>query len=317
MNNALINSRMSFLGIIRTFVISSLAALAAGQSLAAIPNDLLTAGYQVYTADINGDGCPDFLIRAPNQYVPISIDDDISIIIPIAARFPALQLTSVGTCGSMALTVLPASISYDPRWLPAAYSVLVGDVVGLGGGSLLIAPTNSSNSYAFSISRSNTDGSYTYLQSLQLATFGLGSGTTLSFQYVNSDSRSDLVAMNGANVVAAFTAGTDGRFTSGTSDMVSLTTIVWKSFLGALSSTNPNNALQMVAGYSNDVFATAINTPGATPQGFATIISSFDVIDVQPTYVRAVISIQRNGETDLFYVLFGKDADGYWKIFSI
>jgi hypothetical protein len=248
----------------------------------------------------------------------VSVDDDLTFPILVPPKNTPILVLSSGVCPNMVASVPSASQLTDPRWAPAEYSALVGDVLGTGSGSILLAPTSATGTNSFSLVRNAADGTYSVLQSFAVANFGIGSGSTISMENTNSDSRSDLVVRNGLNVVAVFTAGPDGRFTGGISDLIALTTVVWNNFTKTLKSSQPTNALQLVSSSTRPLFDSVISAPGADTVHFANSIVRFDVLNIStPGIVKACIVTNDDGTPTLYYVLFEQDTDGYWKIYSL
>lgn len=242
---------------------------------AAVPSSLASAQYAVFAADVSGDGCPDYLVKAPDTIALIPLDDGISIPVPIPSQNKPVLLLSSGSCQSFVSQQPTQAQVAGGSWQPAGYAALAGDVAGDGSGSLLVAPTSPAGSLAFNLTRSSADGSFSLLQTLSTQDFGIGSGAIISLEYANGDSRSDLVIRNGLRVTAAFAAGPDGRFISGTSDLIAITKLVWKGFTESLRSATPADALQLVSSQTRPIFANALGTPGANPAGFPGSIDRF------------------------------------------
>ena len=102
-----------------------------------------------------------------------------------------------------------------------------------------------------------------------------------------------------------------------TCESVAKITAVWNRFMAELSARRPEVALSHVTPASREMFRSVIFAPGATPEGFARAVESFDVIEAVGSRARAVIVIPQSGQRYLYYVTFVRDPTGSWKIQSM
>lgn len=268
---------------------------------------LSSANFIAYSADFNADGCADYLIKAK---------DDLMVPIPVPSQNKPFILQSTTGCTYNLVQSLTDAQIKDSRWTPANYQVVVGDVRGDGGGSLLIAPLlGASSSPLFNVVRS-TSLQYSLLQTLNPLDFQVGtSGSTVSLSNVDSDGRSDLSVRRGSDLVAIYTAGADGSFTlTASGNKVATATAVWNNFSQQLKTGTIDGALNLISAETREKFRAAMTAPGATPAGFADAVKDFSVIDATEGSIRAAIVVDIQGVRTLFFVTFGKESDGTWKI---
>ena len=280
------------------------------------PVDLVNANYKVYVADINADGCPDYLLKPAGQIVTIPIDDDLMLVLPIVRNAQPLLVVSNSGCQTFSnRTPTPAELS-DARWQAGNFAVAIGDSLGSTSGSLFVAPIGAAGSFAFNVSRSAT-GQLTLIQTVASAGLLTTPGARAFLENQNADNRTDLVIRDGNAVLAVFKANADGTFSPGPSDGVSVATAVWRGFIAALSGSDPSVSLSFVSPDIRSRVSAALATPGASPSRFAAAVVRFDVIDVETQWARCAVTINRGGVNTFFFVLIGVDTDGAWRIATL
>jgi len=136
--------------VFRTFSASALAVLlsmsfAARTCSAAAKDGLVKTSYSIVSGDVNGDGKPDFLIKAPApKLIMLPIDDDLDVPIVIPPPAPTFVLLSTPS-GSYSLVSNPdANTTGFSGWSTSNYQAVAGDganaatlslVLGLAEGS--------------------------------------------------------------------------------------------------------------------------------------------------------------------------------------
>lgn len=304
---------------LRHFIVGLSAVWLSSISSAATPPDLLGAGYSVYTQDRNGDGCPDFLVKAPDRLVVIALDEDFILPLPVPALAKPVLLQSNAAC-TYTLTNSPDnSVIREPGWAPSSYQLLAGDSAGTGGGSLLLVPHGSGGSTVFNLLRDPSTKAFSLLQALSASDYLVGSDTvSASLEYADPDTRTDFVVRNGSRVLGVFSADADGRFSSDSSgNLVAITHAVWKTFIGQLAAGNAEAALASVSVVTQEVFRKALTSPQADMPGFAASVEDFTIVEVSGAAVSAVFNITTNGEKLNYVAVFGPDMDGTWRLFSM
>ena len=305
---------------------------ACGGAVAAVPADLITAGYEVYASSVDSDGCQDYLVKAPNTWAMLSIDDDMPLIIPAPSRHRPFILTATFSWAThiCSYTLLnnpsPLQISDSSRgWVRTNVRIAVGDVLGNSSGSLLIGPIQASNdtqaieqSLSFNVAR-NASGVFSLIQKLPGVSFAVGvDQAVLTLEYSDNDQRSDLVVRVAGQITNIYAANADGTFSaSSDTNKVAAATAVWNNFIGQLRSGTVAQVLQSISAQTRDRFQTMLALPGANLPAFANAITRFEVIDITDVVVKAAIIIPSNGVDMMYFVVFGKDADGTWKIYSM
>jgi hypothetical protein len=283
-----------------------------------VPSDLASAGYEVLSADINGDGCADYLIRGKPRIVIIDLDD-LMFPIPVPSPSPAaLLLSAVPGCQYSQSSAPNAAQLQDPRWVAAPYSVVVGDVLGTSSGSLLIVPTSTANTQTFNLARDVASGQMTLIQTFSLANLYASPGRSAYLERVDEDAQTDLVIRDSSNlIIGVFGAKPDGTFALGQSDKAMLVTLIWRSFTDRLGSTNPADAANYLAPAIRALVLDSITAPDAVPSQYAQQIIRFDVLRVEDDYVHAAVLMNRGSVPTLYFITFAPDATGIWRIFSL
>ena len=281
--------------------------------LAAAPADLVNAHYNIYVGDVNNDSCPDYLLKPAGQIVTIPFDDDLVLTFPVIRNALPLMIVSNAGCKSFSSRTPEASELADGRWQRGDFYVASGDVLGNENGSLFVGPIASAGRYAFNLSRDAT-GQLTLIQTLPTASLFTTSTAVGYLENQNNDNRTDLVIRDGTSILAVFKANADGTFAPGGSDGVLVATAVWRGFMKALGSGDPTTSLSFVSkGIKSEVLA-ALTTPGADPSQFLKSIVRFNVLEVDPLWVRCAITFKLGGVDTFFFMLIGLDEDGVFRI---
>ena len=296
-----------------------LVALAGLLFLLVVPHAVAAANneYQVLQADINGDGCPDYLILAPRRWVSIPIDED--LIVPISVSDPKESLLIVSSSNCQYSSSRPPTQIEIARtdWVVSSYSINYGNVLGNDSSSFLIVPPNSTTAPTFSIVNRGNGQGLEMLQAITLQSQFPGVVATLSLQKIDGDTRSDLVLRSAGGILAVFLANPEGKFSTGPLDTVFVAVLVWKEYTDALSRGDVPTALRYVSSRVRDSFSVALSQPDSDPVGYARDVKHMDVIEVGSNWSRAAVTFNRNGQEQMFYVMFGVESDGTWRIASI
>lgn len=288
-------------------------------AIAAVPADLSIAGYEVFEADDNGDGCTDYLLKAPDLIIPLSIDDDAPLILPVPSRHAAMILISSPGCSYSLVQSPPRSQVQKSSWIKTTYPLVVGDARGDGGGSLMLLVPGAAGR-TFNIGRHSTTKDFTLLQVLNTADITSSApGAVVSLEYTNGDSRSDLVVRSAGEIVAVYTANDGGTYVlgGGGGDAAAIVRVVWGDFASALVRNSAASALNLVSAQNRSRFAAVMNDVDADLPGFANSIESFEILTVESVYIEAAIVVRSGTQRTAYFVAFGKDASGRWKIFNM
>ena len=285
-------------------------------SYSATPSDLLDYGYSLYQADYNGDGCIDYLLRAPARVMVLDLDD---LIIPLVLNNKSIILMSGLNCAYSSVDDVASDMLNDSRWVPAEYRLVIGDSRGDGGGSIIAVPIASTSLPLFNIVRDPISKGFLLLQTLRPQDLQIATNdAVVSLEYSDADLRSDLVVRRGAQILAIFSAGADGSFSIASDEnLVAMSHFVWKSFLDSLTSGNLGGALASVSNDTKDLIQTLLNVAGGNLSTLAESITRFGIIEVKSNYVRAAVVVAAGGQEKMYFVVFGRDSDGAWKIYSM
>jgi hypothetical protein len=291
-------------------------------------NALQKAKYQVFTADVNGDGYPDYLLKSTPSVLMLPLDDD--DLFPLAYFAGSKTFIISSGMQSSSLAASPAAdLINSPLWQPAAYDLAYGDVLGDGLGSMLIK-TRTPGGTSFMITLSPSDGSprlhQTFLISTPricqpndlpclavnaaIAAAGLGtdlgaSGVTVTFERINADNRTDMVVRTNGVVTNVFTSDANGRFYGNTaSNKEDTIKTSWNAFLAALTAGDTTTALQYMAPASRSKYQAVFADLGATAQQVPAGLSNFAAIKIESDIAQFVVDQTYQGQTRMSSLIF-------------
>lgn len=286
---------------------------------AAIPTDLLRAGYAVYSADINSDGCTDYLVKAKDALVLIDLDDGLTVPFPVpSVNKPFILLSGAGCSYTLQQSLTKDQIK-TPPWATSSYSVIVADSQGNGYGSLILSPLGSMGTL-FNVGRNANLINYTLLQSLSSSDFQLNlPGVTTGISYSGTDSRTDISVFQNGSLIGFYVADVDGKYAAnGTENNIAAATATWNSFMQFLFANNKDGALGLISEDRREEIRVVMTSPTADLIGYAQSVVGFDAISDTDGIVRALVR-RKDASADVFgfYVTLSKTADGVWRIISL
>lgn len=287
-------------------------------SIAAVPADLVAAKYSVFSSDQNGDGCTDYLVKSPDAIVPIDLDD-VFVPIPVPSKSLPFMLQSNTGCAYTLVQGLTRAQVTSSAWEKADYQAVVGDIKGDGGGSLLLAPTLSNTPPTFNVTRSPTNKTFALNQTLRSSDFQTGvPGTTAAMELTNRDQRSDLVIRRNGQVIGVYASDSSGKlYPVTTVNTISITQVVWNTFVGQMKGNDVSEVLRTsISTHFQTEARRILTTSGADLPGFGETLAAaeFEVVEVGADYSRAVLILTENNQKQMYFVTFGRDPDGAWKI---
>lgn len=110
-----------------------------------LADSMANTPYQVLSADVNGDGQNDYLVRPVPTMAMISIDDDLMFPIPVSRPGPVFLLQS-NPSGNFALVASPgASVEKFSEWQSGTHELISGPAPGVPAGAVSIKANAASN----------------------------------------------------------------------------------------------------------------------------------------------------------------------------
>jgi len=283
-----------------------------GQVLADCPKP--SQAYVGYAADVNGDGVLDYAVVPRQLMVPIPIDDDLSIVIPVRPPVVGFTLTSQAG-GARVMQAIAGDQLPAGAWQPAALSFVVADVMGTGCNGLVVrglASASSPGSTDTALVRFASTGQPSSLQVLTTGSngYGLGDGEVQAIDK-NGDGRQDLVHRVSGLVQGIYLADAQGvvRF-----DDDATIVAVWMDFIAAAGA-REGRALLYLGSEVTQRYGNALTTDAL--QTLSQGIKAAGIAD--STNQTASFIVQRAGpDGDVLYtVLFGKTGYGSWRITNL
>ena len=264
------------------------------------------------SADVNGDGQPDFLVRATPYFVPLDLDDDMPVVIPVPRPIEGFVLTSDG--GSYGLTSLDPYAAVASTWVPSASSLFVEDVKGSGCASVILQAVSGARTLSVGYDASQTP----YLiQQLGSAPGEAGdlSGAALDFKDMNGDSRIDLEVSRSGAVQAIYLAQADGVLRL---DPAASALAVWRSFLAAMAANDVEWSLRHLTATSAPAYESTMRGMGSDLSLLPARTVDFAVVDARDEAVRVTVIIQQITSSTLFFVHYVDIVNdkGTWAIES-
>ncbi len=267
--------------------------------------------YQVYTADINGDGDVDILLRG--TLVPIAVDD-LMIFIPLRQ---SVIILSDGNGGYYIDSAPSQSMLNNTLWTSGGYELLSGDFQGDGNNDLLLRALTPGNS-SFILSFTTGQTAPTLSQELSPAVFGLdfgAEGIDVTLPDVNGDGRSDIQVNLDGQILAVLLSDSSGMFIPRSeNDKKATIDAVWAGLRISLDDGDATAALQFYSitaqGKYSQIF-TDLDTAITTMTSFW---SSATPISITDNFAEYAIRQTVDGQTRLHLIRFMRDDQGRWLI---
>lgn len=274
---------------------------------------LKKSGYVVYEADVNTDGCLDYLVKSRSRVVFLSDEFmDIPVQIPSAAK-PFILMSGADCKYSIVPSPSQAQLSYK-YWVLSGYKVIENNSRGDIYGSLLVY-SSSDAGYVFNIARGENPINFSLLQILDSSDLGLSDEAILNSVSANADDRSDLLVMQHGGVRDIYVADARGMyFSSGAYAAIE----TWNLFVKNLRLLDAEGAAALVSEKMRVDVLAELSSPEADFVAFCSSIVRFEVLEEDLPYVRAVVVLSSANLGDIaHYVIFSKDPDGVWRINSL
>lgn len=270
---------------------------------------LQTSSYAVATADINGDGVPDVLMRAQPKVMTLPLDDDLMVPIVKPVKSPTFVLLSDG--GWFSLVSNPDDgLVRNPLWRGDSHELVFGDVMGDGGGSVLIR-AKSSGYPSFVVARDGSGGALRLVQELSSGALGLdvsAQGTTVELKDSNGDGRSDLYVNVDGRPRAVLLADKSGTFHANQDDTIRA---VWSAMLAALDMRDPARALTYIGEDSRPKYAQAFTEMGDGVTQVSLSLREFATVEVRSRYATASVLQTVNNRVSIRYITFLRNGNDW------
>lgn len=282
-----------------------------------VPPDMARGSFSVLKGDINSDGCDDMLVTARGGVVIIEFD---GAPLPLAQQDPVkpFMLTSNASCVLERLESPTHEQIKSPVWVESGYTIKVGDVAGLGDGSLFVYPSDSSGA-AFNLVRQRGSTTINLIQVIDGPNATSEIAREAEFAYLDSDDRSDIVLSSGSNVIDVYLAGDGGELIlEGVENRIVSAKLTWSNFIKRMAAGDVDTALNFIAEEHRENARVAMGSVTADPVSFAASIRRFEIVEEVGGFVRAVVVVSEQSFGDMAYFLtFAKDDDGVWRIVSL
>lgn len=268
--------------------------------------------YAVYESDINGDGCPDYLVKGRGRI--IFLGPDLGVPIKIPSRTEPFMLVSGVGCNYSTIQKPSSSQLSSKDWVASNYRVIDNNSRGDKYGSLLVY-SNSDAGILFNIARGEDPKVFSLLQTLDGVDLGLPSGANLTLINANSDARSDLLLIQDDGVRDVYVANEQGVYAQ---SGASAATETWNLFVKRLQLLDTEGAVALVGEGMRDDVRNELNSPDADPAAFCSSIVRFEILEEESMYVSAVVVLANANLGDIaHYVNFKKGSDNIWRIDSL
>lgn len=283
-------------------------ALASAQG--AYANAMSRAKYTVYTADINGDGDIDFLLKAAPRIVLIGIDEPVTIPLrPTSPTFVALSTSS----GSYTIDAAPSpSLVSNAAWQTGTHQLTFGDFSGSGTDGVVIQAKQASAA-SLSIATNPVDGQPVLTQVLTEQTIGVdlgAGGITTELRDENGDGRADLYVRSGGLIQNVLLANANGLFQN---DRSAAIRAVWSAFKEFLSSSNAQGALGYVSDEAYSVYQVAFADLAGELSQMPGTWTDFRALGFDPPYASYAVTQTFEGRATLHRITFVLE-NGRWKL---
>jgi hypothetical protein len=273
---------------------------------------LQAAQYSVFMGDVNGDGYPDYLVKAKIRIA--MIDYDVPFPVPLKPPSPTFVLLS-NSGGAYSLDSNPTStVVNSTSWQPESYEMIFGDVQGIGNNSLLLQ-NRTAGAPSFLIAISAATGAPQLLEKLDASTVGYDlstSDTTIELRDTSKDGRADLVIRVNGFVASVLTADASGLFHKPTSDQDGVVA-AWRSFCAALDSGDVNSAAVFITADSQARYLSALGDLGSSITGLTNNWSDITQLAFKPNFAMYSITETVGGVTSLHILTFLPEGSG-WKL---
>lgn len=273
---------------------------------------LLRTSYQAFSADMNGDGLPDVLLKAMPGIVTVPLDAEVNAAISVAPASPSFILFSnPGSGYTLAVNPDPALRNHS-AWAASTHELLYGDVLGNRAGTLLIKAKQPHLPSAV-VAMSASNGQLWLMQPLSVDTIGINvgdAGISLELKDQNNDGRTDLQVLLNGRRHAMFIANENGRFVRDDKSMILAT---WSAMLSALAAGDAEGAAQFIAVETREQYRSAFADLGGATKTIVGDLTEFDFVEIGRDMARCVVTQTAGGKTRMHFVSF-LARDGGWML---
>lgn len=273
---------------------------------------------QVYVnqmADINGDGVLDYIVIPRPDVVPIPLDDDLIVPIPVPSRASGFLLVSQPN-GTRAAQLLTNNQPPPGSWQPAPITVTLADFTASGCSGLVLRGLANSTSPSLSdnvILRLAGTGQLAGSQVLtsNADAYGLGSGT-VQVTDQSGDGRQDLVHRTTDGLIQGVyltQANGELRF-----DDDATITAIWTDFI-SLANVRDGRAMLYFASQVTERYGNQLNA-----DSIHAMTRNIRAAGIQESNERFALFVVQRADVDgdtLYTVMFGKVGTGSWKIIGL
>jgi hypothetical protein len=269
-----------------------------------------STNYRVFTADINGDGMIDILLRG--SIVPIAFGK-LDIFIPV--RKSVIITSSLS--GVYFIDSAPSQSALSSTlWTPGSYQLLSADFAGNGSNDLFVRSLTPGNS---SFVLSLPAGQYTpaLQQQFTPSTFGLdfgANGVAVTLADQNGDGRVDISVTQNGVLLANLIAGTNGTFTPPSVAKSTLLSATWAGLKNALNGGNATAAVQLYAPQTQAKYQQIFSDLGAAMKTITSTWADPILISSDDNYAEYAVRQTVDGQARMYLISFIRDAQGNWVI---
>lgn len=274
-------------------------------------NALSQSAYSVFSADINGDGRADLLLKATVQMIPVHLDEESVVNIPVPPLVASFVLLSSAS-GSYRLDPTPSEATVNnSAWQSNAAVLSFGRLHGSGPVSMLIQGAGA-GAPSFTVAVSD-QGTPQLLQQLTTASIGVdlgAAGVTVQLKDSNGDARADLLVRKSGRLTSVLLADTGGMFHP---DGTASATAVWQNMLQELDNGSSTGAAAYFTKESQGTYQSMFSALGDDMKSVAPTFSNLRFMSMRPEAATAVITRNYNGATTMHYITFIADGND-WSI---
>ncbi len=288
-----------------------IALLTVAQPAAAVADSshaLSRSNFQVFTADMNGDGQADYLLKAIPAIVPLIDDDKVAVIQKAAPVATFMLLSNID--GSHILVLNPDSATMSsPVWSRSSAAPSYGIVKNNSTENMFIqSRVEGASSFLIGLSQS---GTVQLRQELtrQFVGFDLGAAAvTTALSDTNGDGRADLVVRSNGRINVVLLADSNGIFYRDTQASVAA---VWGGMLSELDRGNKEGALSYIHPHSRDSYGQMFSALGDAMASISPALTKLRFVTLQPDIAEAVITRNFGGQETMHYVTFMLSDNGW------